>query len=192
MPEAPKPPSDPPDPAAGGTPGATPPPAGATPPPGGTPPQAPPPIPPPQPARDERSLADLVVEVSERGSTLVREEIELAKAEVSEKVGKLLRGSVVGVAAGVFAFLALILVMEGVAWLLNEEVFDGKTWPGFFIEAAIFLLIAALAGLLAYKAVKAGSPPVPQQAIEEAKLTKETLTGEPGAATAPIPSKEAK
>lgn len=169
------------------------PPAGATPPPlDGAPPQSPPPVPPLQPPADERSLADLVVEVSERGSTLVREEIELAKAEVSEKVGKLLRGSVVGVAAGVFAFLALILVMEGVAWLLNEEVFDGKTWPGFFIEAAVFLLIAALAGLLAYKAVKAGSPPVPQQAIEEAKLTKETLTGEPGAATAPIPSKEAK
>jgi len=163
-----------------------PPPAGTTPP-AGTPP-TPPPIPPPEPPRDERSLADLVVEVSERGSTLVREEIELAKAEVSEKVGKLLRGSVVGIAAGVFAFLALILVMEGIAWLLNEEVFDGKTWPGFFIEAAAFLLIAALAGLLAYKALKAGSPPVPQQAIEEAKLTKETLTGEPGAATAPIPS----
>jgi uncharacterized membrane protein YqjE len=161
------------------------PPSGATPPPPAPPP---PPIPPPELPRDERSLADLVVEVSERGSTLVREEIELAKAEVSEKAGKLLRGSVVGIAAGVFAFLALILVMEGIAWLLNEEVFDGKTWPGFFIEAAAFLLVAALAGLLAYKAVKAGSPPIPQQAIEEAKLTKETLTGEPGAATAPIPS----
>lgn len=178
MPDAPKPPT-PPAPPAGGTP---PPPSGPT----------PPPIPPPGPPREERSLADLVVEVSEHGSTLVREEIELAKAEVSEKVAKLLRGSVVGIAAGVFAFLALILVMEGIAWLLNEEVFDGKTWPGFFIEAAAFLLIAALAGLLAYKAVKAGSPPMPQQAIEEAKLTKETLTGEPGAATAPIPSEREK
>jgi uncharacterized membrane protein YqjE len=159
-----------------------------------TPPaQTPPPIPPPQ---DDRSLTDLVIEVSERGSSLVREEIELAKAEVSEKAGKLLRGSVVGIAAGTFAFLALILVMEGIAWLLNEEVFDGKVWPGFFVEAAAFLLIAALAGLLAYKAVKAGSPPVPQQAIEEAKLTKETLTGDKAAATEPIPSstpsKEAK
>jgi uncharacterized membrane protein YqjE len=151
-----------------------------------TPPaQTPPPIPPPE---DERSLADLVIEVSERGSSLVREEIELAKAEVSEKLGKILQGSVVGIAAGTFAFLALILVMEGIAWLLNEEVFDGKVWPGFFVEAAAFLLIAAVAGLLAYKAVKAGSPPVPQQAIEEAKLTKETLTGDTAAATEPIPS----
>jgi uncharacterized membrane protein YqjE len=129
----------------------------------------------PPPGRDERSVGELVVDVAERSSTLVREEIELAKAEVSEKVGKLLRGSVVGIAAGTFAFLALILVMEGVAWLLAEEVFDGNVWPGFFVEAAAFLLIAALAGLIAYRAVQAGSPPVPAQAIEEAKLTRETL-----------------
>jgi uncharacterized membrane protein YqjE len=139
--------------------------------------QNPPPVPPPGPA-EERKLADLVFEVSEHASTLVREEIELAKAEVSEKVGKILRGSVVGIAAGVFAFLALILVMEGVAWLLNEEVFDGKTWPGFFIEAAVFLLIAALAGFIAFRALRAGAPPVPEQAIEEAKLTKEMLERE--------------
>jgi uncharacterized membrane protein YqjE len=142
------------------------------------PPQSPPPIPPPEQPRQEKSLADLVFDVSQGTSTLIREEFELAKAEVSEKVGKLLRGSVVGIAAGTFAFLALILVMEGVAWLLNEEVFDGKTWPGFFIEAAIFLLIAALAGLIAYRAVRAGSPPIPSQAIEEAKLTKEMLEKE--------------
>ena len=144
-----------------------------------TPPPASPPMPPPVPPPEDpssRSVGELVFDVSERASTLIREEIELAKTEVSEKVAKLLRGSVVGVAAGVFAFLALILVMEGIAWLLNEEVFDGKVWPGFFVEAAVFLLIAALAGLIAYKAVKAGSPPVPAQAIEEAKLTKEMLT----------------
>ena len=127
---------------------------------------------------NERSVPELVFDVSERASSLVREEIQLAKAEISEKVGKILRGSAVGVAAGVFAFLALILVMEGVAWLLNEEVFDGKAWPGFFIEAALFLLIAAAAGFFAYRSVQAGSPPVPEQAIEEAKLTRSALEGE--------------
>jgi hypothetical protein len=137
------------------------------------PPQQPP-IPPQQP--EDRPVSDLVFDVSTRASTLVREEIELAKTEISEKVTKLLRGSAVGVAAGVFAFLALILVMEGIAWLLNEEVFDGKAWPGFFIEAAIFLLIAAGAGFFAYRSLQAGAPPVPAQAIEEAKLTKEMLT----------------
>jgi CDP-diglyceride synthetase len=72
--------------------------------------------------------------------------------------------------------------MEGIAWLLNEEVFDGKTWPGFFIEAAVFLLVAALAGFIAYRAVRAGSPPVPEQAIEEAKLTKSVFEREAGSA----------
>lgn len=135
---------------------------------------------PPTPPRssDDRSVAELVFDVSERASTLVREEIELAKAEIGEKVGKILRGSVVGLAAGIFAFLALILVMEGVAWLLAEEVFDGNAWPGFFVEAALFLIVAALAGLFAYRSVQAGAPPVPEQAIEEAKQIKSTLQGE--------------
>src|SRR6201985_3733263 len=158
MPDSQTPPKQP-TPATGNTP-----PAGAT--------------PPPSTPNGERKLGELVFDVTEGVSGLVREEIQLAKAEVSEKAGKIARGAVVGIAAGVFAFVALILVMEGIAWLLNEEVFDGKTWPGFFIEAAAFLLIAALAALIAFKAVKAGSPPVPTQAIEEAKLTKEMLTKE--------------
>jgi uncharacterized membrane protein YqjE len=132
---------------------------------------------PPQDPED-RSVAELVFDVSERASSLVREEIELAKTEVGEKVGKILRGSVVGIAAGTFAFLALILIMEGVAWLLAEEVFDGNAWPGFFVEAALFLLVAGLAGLFAYRSVQAGAPPMPEQAIEEAKQIRSTLEGE--------------
>jgi uncharacterized membrane protein YqjE len=129
---------------------------------------------PPQ-GQEDRSVSELVFDVAEKSSSLVREEIELAKTEITEKVTKILRGSVVGLAAGVFAFLALILVMEGVAWLLAEEVFDGNAWPGFFVEAALFLLVAAGAGFFAYRSVQAGAPPLPEQAIEEAKLTKATL-----------------
>jgi len=143
-----------------------------------TPPPTPPAVPPAPPKKDSRPLGELVFDVSERTSVLIREEIELAKAEVSEKVGKIARGSAVGVAAGTFAFLALILIMHGIAWVLNEEVFDGKTWPGFFVEAAAFLLLAAAAGTVAYRALKAGAPPIPEQAIEEAKLTKEIFEGE--------------
>lgn len=144
------------------------------------PPQNPPPIPPPGPPspEEDRSIADLVVEVSENASTLVREEIELAKAEVSEKVGKILKGSAVGAAAGAFAFLALIMILHGIAWVLGEELFSGNIWAGYFVTAAIFLLLAALAGWIASKALKAGAPPVPEQAIEEAKLTKEMLERE--------------
>ena len=133
---------------------------------------------PPPPDSDERSVTELVFDVSERASSLVREEIELAKAEVGEKVGKILRGSAVGVAAGAFAFLALILIMQGVAWLLAEEVFGGNAWPGFFVEAGLFLLVAAGAGYFAFRSVQAGAPPLPEQAIEEGKLIKSTLEGE--------------
>jgi uncharacterized membrane protein YqjE len=139
------------------------------------------------PEQREKSVAELVFDVSERTSTLIREEVELAKAEITEKVTKLLRGSVVGAAAGVFAFLALILIMEGFAWLLNEQVFD-NFWAGFFVEAAIFLLVAAGAGYFAYNSVKAGAPPVPEQAIAEAKLIRTTIEGEekpPASAPAP-------
>src|SRR5262249_36018880 len=118
---------------------------------------------PPKPT-DDQSVGELIFDVSEKTSVLVREEIELAKAEVSEKVGKIIRGSAVGAAAGVFAAFALVLIVEGIAWLLDEEVFNGKAWPGFFVEAAIFLLIAAAAGYFAYRAFQAGGPPRARQA----------------------------
>ena len=133
------------------------------------------PTPPPQGPSD-KSLGDLVADVSIQTSSLIREEIELAKAEVREKVSQLVKGSVVGIAAGTFAFLALILIMHGVAWLLNDLFFDGNWWLGFFAEAALFLVIAAIAGLIAARAFKKGAPPTPDLAIEEAKRTRATLT----------------
>ena len=126
------------------------------------------------PDRDDKSVGELVSDVSERTSTLVREEIELAKTEISEKVSQLVRGSAVGAVAGVFLFLALILIMEGVAWLLNDLVFD-NFWLGFFVEAGLFLLIAAIGGWIAYRSLLKGAPPTPDLAIEQAKLTRERL-----------------
>ena len=128
----------------------------------------------PPPDQSDKSVGELVFDVSERTSTLVREEIELAKAEVSEKVSQLVRGSVVGAVAGVFLFFSLILIMEGVAWLLNDLVFD-NFWLGFFVEAGAFILIGAIAVLIAVRAFKKGAPPTPDLAIEEAKLTRERL-----------------
>jgi uncharacterized membrane protein YqjE len=122
----------------------------------------------------DKSVGQLVFDVSERTSNLVREEIELAKAEVREKVNQLVRGSVVGVVAAVFLFFSLILLMEGVAWLLNDLVFD-NFWLGFFVEAGLFILIGVIAVLIAVRAFKKGAPPTPDQAIEEAKLTRERL-----------------
>jgi uncharacterized membrane protein YqjE len=140
-------------------------------------------VPPPPGTPDDRSVGEMVLDVSERVSTLVREEIELAKAEITEKVGKLLRGSAVGAAAGIFALLGLAMFMHAVAWLLDDLFFSDHIWIGFAIEAVVWFAIAAAAGLFAYRAVKAGAPPVPEMAIEEAKLTREALSGD----TAEVP-----
>jgi len=123
------------------------------------------------------TVGELVFEVSDRASVLVREEIELAKTEVTEKVNRLLRGSVVGLVAGVFVLLALVMVMHGVAWLLNDLFFENDFWAGFLIEAAGFLLIAGGAGFYAYRAFKRGAPPTPDMAIEEAKEIKSAFDG---------------
>jgi uncharacterized membrane protein YqjE len=126
---------------------------------------------------EDRSVGELVVDVSERVSILVREEIELAKAEITEKVSKLLRGSVVGIAAGVFVLLGLAMVMHAIAWLLDDYLFSDHIWIGFAIEAVMWFVIAGIAGFVAFRAVRAGAPPTPELAIEEARRTKETLTG---------------
>src|ERR1700739_914356 len=108
-----------------------------------------------------QNIAATITDVSERASQLVREEIELAKAELNEKVSKLLRGAVVGVAAGVFVLTALVFALVGCAWLLYYYLpgNDFTYFWGFFAMAAILVLLGVIAGLIAWRAVKRGSPP---------------------------------
>jgi uncharacterized membrane protein YqjE len=142
---------------------------------------------PPEPPEENRSVGDMVFDVSERVSTLIRDEIELAKAEVSEKVQWLLRGGVVGIVAGTFAFLGLILLMHSIAWLLNDLFFGDHFWIGFLIEAVVFFVTAAIAGYVARGAVQKGSPPTPDLAIEEGRRIKQTLeAGTTPAADEPV------
>lgn len=132
----------------------------------------------PDGAEEDRTVGELVLDVSERVTILVREEIELAKTEVSEKAGQLLRGSVVGIAAGVFVLAALAMLMHAGAWAINDVLgVESAVWAGFLIEGVFFLIVAAVAGLVAYRAMERGAPPTPEMAIEEAKVTKETLGG---------------
>lgn len=125
------------------------------------------------------NLAAAITEVSERASVLVREEIELAKAEMTQKATRLAKGAVVGVAAGVFIVTALFFTLIGFAWLLYYELPIGNQFTyfwGFFAMALILLLLGVLAGLLAARAVKSSSPPTPQMAIEEARKIRETVS----------------
>ncbi len=125
-----------------------------------------------------RNIAQAITEVSEKASLLVREEIELAKAEISARVAKLVRGAVVGVAAGIFVVVGLLFLLHGAAWFAWQMTgTDSSFWLGYLIVAVILFLLGALAGALAYKAMKAGSPPVPEMAIDEAKKIRETVSG---------------
>jgi uncharacterized membrane protein YqjE len=140
---------------------------------------APPKSPPPEPGKEApHNIAAAITEVSERAQLLVREEIELAKVEVTEKATRLIKGAVVGVAAGVFVVMAIVMGLIGAAWLLYYYL-PGNNYTyfwGFFAMAVILLLLGALAGALAARAVKKGSPPVPNMAIEEAKKIRETVS----------------
>ncbi|HEX2160493.1 MAG TPA: phage holin family protein [Thermoleophilaceae bacterium] len=121
----------------------------------------------------DKTLGEIVSEVSEKASLLVREEIELAKAEVVAKAKKMGRGAGIGVAAGVFLIFALVMLLHTLAWLL-VELFDFQIWVGFGIVTLVLVLLGAIAGALAAKWLKAG-PPTPDMAIEQAKITRETL-----------------
>jgi uncharacterized membrane protein YqjE len=123
----------------------------------------------------DKSLGDLVSRVSENASTLIREEIELAKTEIELKAKRLAQGAAVGAAAGFFVFLALIFLFDSLAWGIADLLNNAYAWQGFLITTAILLLLAGLAGFIAFRAFKAGAPPTPQQAIEEAKLIRQTL-----------------
>lgn len=126
--------------------------------------------------RQAATLAEAVTQVSERASLLVREEIELAKAEMAVKARKLAVGAVVGVVAGVFFLTGLFFLLESAAW--GAYLFYGGTsyWAGFLIVAIVLFAVGALAGFLAYRAMRKGSPPAPTMAIDEARKIRETVT----------------
>jgi uncharacterized membrane protein YqjE len=131
------------------------------------------------PGNGPQNIATAITDVTERFTVLIHEEIELAKAEVAEKTTKLAKGAIVAVAAGVFLVTALFFVLIGLAFLLYY-VFPVNAFAyfwGFFAMALILVVLGAIAGLVAAKVVKKGSPPVPSMAIDEARKIRESVSG---------------
>lgn len=122
-------------------------------------------------------LAQTVQEISERASLLIREEIELAKAEVTQKVTKLLKGIVIGIAAGIFVVTGLLFGLHGLAWLAwyALPVGTGSFFWGFFVVAGLLFVLGGVSGYLAARFFRAGQPPVPSMAIDEAQKIKKTM-----------------
>ena len=124
---------------------------------------------------DPQKIGHTVTEISEKASLLVREEIELAKAEVQQKVRSLTKGAAVAAAAGVFAVFGLIFALHTLAWFIFYLFFDDVFW-GYLITTVILFVLAAIAGLIGVRWIKKGAPPTPDMAIDEAKRIRDTVS----------------
>jgi Putative Actinobacterial Holin-X, holin superfamily III len=120
----------------------------------------------------DATLGSAAKDVAEHASALVRLEIELAKLEVSRKVGSLGAGVGLGVGATVVAAYMVGFLFATIAAGLATVM---PVWLALLIVTLFLLLVAVVLGLFAMNRVKKGAPPVPEQAIAEAKLTTEAL-----------------
>jgi len=123
---------------------------------------------------EKRGVGPAVKEVAEHASALARLEMELATLELKRKVAAFGMGVGLGVAAGVFLLFALGFAFAAGAAALALVV---STWLALLIVFGGLLLFALILGVFAMRAIKAGTPPVPEQAVAEAKLTTEAIRG---------------
>jgi uncharacterized membrane protein YqjE len=121
---------------------------------------------------DSQSLGAAVKEVAERTSAIVHLELELAALELKRKVTAL--GIGIGLAAGAAVVLVFMtgFLFASIAAALALVM---PWWAALLVVTGILLLLAAVLGLLALNRIQKGTPPVPEQAIQEAKLTTEAL-----------------
>jgi uncharacterized membrane protein YqjE len=114
----------------------------------------------------ERPVGDLVKQLAGQTSTLVRQEIELARAEMAEK------GRVAGKGAGLFGGAAVVGLLAAGSLtacviLALSEVMDA--WLAALIVAVVLGAVAALLGMRGRDRVRAATPPVPEQTVETVK-----------------------
>lgn len=126
------------------------------------------------PTTAEKSLGDIVADVSQKSSLLLREEIQLAKAEVAEKAKRFGAAAAAGLAAGVFVFYSVIFFFIAVASFFVEVV-QVPGWVAYLITFAILIVLALIAGLIAFRLARRALPPSPQMAIEEARRTRAAI-----------------
>jgi hypothetical protein len=118
------------------------------------------------------SLGSAAKDVAEHASALVRLELELAKLEVSRKVGELGLGIGLGAGAAVVAVYGVGFLFATIAAVIAIWL---DLWLSLLIVTLVLFLVTAILGLLAVKRIQRGTPPVPEQAIEEARITTEVL-----------------
>ena len=121
---------------------------------------------------DSQGVGAAVKQVAERMSSIVRLELELAALELKRKVVSLGLGIGFALGAAVMLLFMVAFVYAAIGAALSLVM---PTWAALLVVAGILLLKVALLGVLALNRIKRGTPPVPEQAIREAKLTTEAL-----------------
>jgi uncharacterized membrane protein YqjE len=117
-------------------------------------------------------LGAVAKDVAEHASSLFRLELELASLEIKKKVTNLGLGIGLGLAAAVFALYGLGFLFATIAAALATAM---STWLAILIVTLGLFVVASILGLFAVNRIKKGTPPVPEQAIREAKLTTDAL-----------------
>jgi Putative Actinobacterial Holin-X, holin superfamily III len=118
------------------------------------------------------SLGSRAKEVAEHASALVRLELELAALELKRKVTALGIGIGFGAGAAVFSLFAFGFLFATIAAALATTL---DWWLALLIVTLGLFTLTAILGLLALAKIRKGTPPVPEQAIREAKLTTDAL-----------------
>ena len=122
-------------------------------------------------ARD-RPTAELMRELTDQTTTLVRKEIELAKVELAEKVKKAGVGAGMFGAAGLFGVGAFAAITACLIWALSTFM---AGWLGALIVGVAYTAIAGVLALRGKKQVQQATPPVPEQAVDSTKEDLEWL-----------------
>ena len=122
--------------------------------------------------RHTTGLGTAVKQVAERASSIVRLELELAALELKKKVVSLGVGIGLAIGAAIFLVFMLGFAFATIAAALATAL---STWLALLITTGILLVLAAVLGVIALSKIRKGTPPVPEQAIQEAKLTTEAL-----------------
>jgi uncharacterized membrane protein YqjE len=123
-------------------------------------------------ATEDQSLGQAAKQVAEHASTLARLELELAAVELKSKVAALGKGAIFGAGALFFILYGIGFAFATVAAALTTFL---PTWLALLLVTIFLLLAAGLLGALAVRSFRRGTPPVPEQAIEEAKMTTTAL-----------------
>jgi uncharacterized membrane protein YqjE len=121
------------------------------------------------------SLGAAVKQVAEHASALFRLELELAQLELKRKIGALAVGIGLALGAAVCGVFALGFLFATIAAALATVM---ATWLALLIVTVSLLVLAGILGLVGLSMIRKGTPPVPEQAIHEAKITSAALRSE--------------